>query len=53
MTYDEEEEVKRRVEYERSVELKKVKVKEQALQEESLEKILKKQKDLAIKQSID
>jgi hypothetical protein len=31
MTYDIEEEEKRRVEYERAVELKKVKVKEQAL----------------------
>jgi hypothetical protein len=44
MTYDEEEEAKRRVEYERTVDLKLVAAQERKLQEENLEKILKKQK---------
>jgi hypothetical protein len=53
MTYDEEEEAKRRVEYERAVEMHKWQAKEKITQEENLEKILKKQKEQAIKLSLD
>lgn len=53
MTYDDVEEAKRRVEYERAIELKRLRDKEKVLQEENLEKILKKQKEQAIKHSLD
>jgi len=53
MTYDEENEQKRRVEYERAIEIKILLQKEKAKQEENLEKILKKQKEAAIKFSLD
>ena len=51
MTYDEEEEAKRRLDYEREVEVVNVRLKDKKLQEENLEKILKKQKNQAIKHS--
>ena len=53
MTYDEEDESKRRVEYERAIEFKTLRDKEKVFQEENLEKILKKQKELAIKHSLE
>ena len=53
MTYDEEEEEKRRIEYENAIELKRMKAKDREKQEENLEKILQKQKKQAIKQSLD
>lgn len=53
MTYDESEEIERRKEYEREVDLKRIRERERELQEENLEKILKKQKEAAIKASLD
>ena len=53
MTYDDVEEQKRRIEYERAIELKHLRQKEKVMQEENLEKILKKQKELAIKHSLE
>jgi|LakMenE18May11ns_1017448.scaffolds.fasta_scaffold5454720_1 hypothetical protein len=53
MTYDDVEEQKRRIEYERAIELKQLRQKEKVMQEENLEKILKKQKELAIKHSLE
>lgn len=53
MTYDEEAEQVRRVEYEKSIQIKLVQEMEKAKQEENLERILKKQKEAAIKYSLD
>ena len=53
MTYDDVEEQKRRIEYERAIELMQLRQKEKVMQEENLEKILKKQKELAIKHSLE
>ena len=40
MTYDEEEEAKRRIEYEHAIEMKRIKQSDREKQEENLEKIL-------------
>lgn len=53
MTYDDEAEKKRRVQYERAIEIRLLMEKEKSKQEENLEKILKKQKEAAIKFSLD
>ena len=51
MTFDDDEEAKRRVEYEHEVDVAKAKLRDRAMQEENLEKILKNQKNQAVKHS--
>lgn len=51
MTFDDDEEAKRRVEYERELEVVRARQQERAMQEENLEKILKQQKNQAVKHS--
>lgn len=51
MTFDGDEEVKRRIEYERGVKVTQGKQQDRKLQEENLEKILKQQKNQAVKHS--